>query len=186
MTLNSPELLSRHLKAGKALKGVVLRALNRNIDSRGEFTEIFCGSWSDSIEAMQWSLVSSKAGVLRGMHLHQRHDEYLLCTAGRICIGLRDLRPGSTTKNTSCLLEVAGEDAVSITIPRGILHGWYFHENSVHIQSVSEEHSSYHPDDNIGCRWDDPALEIPWPESSVVLSDRASDFPDLETLLQKM
>ena len=176
---------SRSLRAGKLPKGVRGRVLVPNADARGSFTEFFCDSWQTGFDPVQWSVVKSSAGVLRGMHLHRRHDEFFLLVSGRCCVGLRDLRPGSITETVYCLLEFSEVEYVFVTFPRGILHGWYFFEDSVHIQGISnEEYSRYHIDDNLGCHWSDPALEIPWPEIPTIVSERADQFPHLATLLE--
>ena len=183
MRQNSPELLSRRLRTGTLPEGAVLRALVINEDERGSFSEFFGASWRVGIKPVQWSLVSSRRGVLRGMHLHLRHDEYFLLIKGRCCVGLRDLRPGSPTQNHCCLLEFDDKEPTFITFPRGILHGWYFFTDSTHVQSISdEEYARYHPADNLGCHWSDSALEIPWPEQPAIVSERADGFPDLRTL----
>jgi dTDP-4-dehydrorhamnose 3,5-epimerase len=176
---------SRFLAAGVLPKGVSVHLLDERHDNRGSFTEFFRTSWNSGIDPVQWSLVKSVAGTLRGMHLHWRHDEFFFLASGRSCVGLRDVRPESATRDTSCLLEFTQDDPAILTFPRGILHGWYFHEDSVHIQAVSdEEYARYHVDDNQGCHWSDPAIGIPWPCKPTHVSERADGFPDLATLLR--
>ncbi len=174
------------LRAGKLPHGVVARDLTRNRDERGSFTEIFCASWEIGIEPTQWSLVRSRAGVLRGMHVHRRHDEYFLLVDGRCCVGLHDIRPHSPTRGQGCLLEFSGGGDRFVCFPRGVVHGWYYFEPSVHFQAISEEYSYYYADDNFGCRWDDPALEILWPEQPTTISDRARNFPTLAALVKQV
>lgn len=180
-------LLSPYIKAGTLPEGAVVRPLVESTDERGSFTEFLCASWETGFEPVQWSLVKSRRGALRGMHLHQRHDEFFFLVGGRCCVGLRDVRSESATRNTSCLLEFSENNPALVTFPRGILHGWYFFQDSVHIQAISdEEYSRYHADDNLGCHWSDPALEIPWPERPVFVSERANEFPYLATLLESI
>src|SRR4051812_14024847 len=75
--------------------GVALRPLDMNRDSRGSFTEVFREEWDTGISPVQWNIVSSEAGTLRGVHVHIRHDDYLTTLRGRASVGLRDLRRGS-------------------------------------------------------------------------------------------
>lgn len=164
------------------MHGVHLQPLAMNVDRRGSFMEIFSDSWGWPIRPVQWSLVQSEARVLRGMHLHFRHDEYFLLVRGRACVGLYDFRPESPTAGTSQLLEFDGPQSCALVFPSGILHGWYFYEESIHLQAVSESHTTYHPDDNLGCLWSDPALKIRWPDQAPVVSDRAASFPTLARL----
>src|SRR3990170_6547130 len=73
--------------------GVRLLPLEMNRDDRGVFTEVFRRSWDIGMEPVQWNFVTSQAGVLRGVHVHVRHVDYLIVLEGRASIGLRDLRP---------------------------------------------------------------------------------------------
>lgn len=165
-----------------SIEGLKLHPFDVNEDGRGSFTEVFCRSWALPVDPVQWSLVSSKARVLRGMHLHFRHGEYISVIRGRACVGLYDFRRGSPTNGKSVLIEVNGATPTCISFPQGILHGWYFYEDSLHLQAVSEQYTDYGQDDNHGCHWADPALGIAWPDPSPLLSERAADFPSLEEL----
>ena len=65
---------------GTEIDGVRLLPLHPHHDERGTFTEVFAAHWGAGIDPAQWSVVHSAPGVLRGMHLHLRHDE--LVTSG--------------------------------------------------------------------------------------------------------
>ena len=177
--------VGEHLRAGSPVDGLRVRPLEPNADARGSFTEIFAASWESGIVPAQWSVVKSAAGVLRGMHLHRRHDEYFLLVEGRASVGLRDVRPGSPTNGASCLLEFTEKAPAALSFPRGIVHGWYFHEPSIHVQAVSETYPEYREDDNLGCLWSDPDLGIPWPETPRLVSPRAAAFPTLRVLIEE-
>ncbi|MEM9981618.1 MAG: dTDP-4-dehydrorhamnose 3,5-epimerase family protein, partial [Bacteroidota bacterium] len=170
--------------AGTSIEGVDLKKLQKNIDPRGSFTEIFQDYWQTCIQPTQWSFVESSAQVFRGMHLHLRHDEYFCLLKGTCLLGLYDLRPTSPTYNTSTLYWLSGEDLAALTFPKGIIHGWLFLEESLHVQAVSEAYRDYNKDDNLGCYWADPALSIPWgvDEKEINLSEKASSFPSLQQL----
>ena len=164
------------------IHGVQLRRLAMNHDARGCFTELFSEGWELPIDPVQWSLVASRRKVLRGMHLHLRHDEYFAVVRGRACVGFYDLRPDSPTRGLSSLIELDGDALHGLCFPRGVLHGWYFYKDSLHVQAVSECYEDYHPDDNLGCLWSDKELKIPWPDPSPIISDRAASFPNLQEL----
>jgi dTDP-4-dehydrorhamnose 3,5-epimerase len=166
------------------IEGACLRRLDVHDDARGSFTEFFSRSWSAGDSPAQSSVVTSNAGVLRGMHLHRRHDEGFLLLKGRVSVGLRDIRPGSPTEGVSSLFEFSGDDLIYLTFPRGIVHGWFFHEPSIHLQSVSETFADYGDDDNLGCHWSDPALDIPWPGRPTLVAKRADEFGSLAALLE--
>jgi dTDP-4-dehydrorhamnose 3,5-epimerase len=163
----------------RKIDGVVIRPLETHKDSRGSFTEVYQRERDAGINAVQWSVVRSEAGTLRGMHLHLRHDEYFLTLEGRAYVGLYDLRPGSPSFRSSMLIELPAEPMVSVCFPIGLLHGWYFPERSTHLQAVSESYGSYADDDNWGCRWDDPGLNLDWPDTPPLVSERSRAFPSL-------
>lgn len=165
------------LVSGQTLNEVELFVLDEKKDDRGSFVEVFQKSWDSCIDPVQWSAVRSSPGVFRGMHLHKRHDEYFCLIQGHCLVGLKDLRSGSPTDGEYSLYELYGSDMAALTFPRGILHGWYFLESSTHLQAVSESYMDYGKDDNWGCKWNAPDLNIPWPMESVTLSSRASEFP---------
>lgn len=171
------------LIAGRMIDGVRLRELASHADPRGSFTEFFSKGWDGEEAAAQWSVVASVPGVLRGMHLHRRHDEGFLLLRGRANVGLRDVRPGSPTEGVSSLFEFAADSLVHLSFPRGIVHGWYFPEPSIHLQSVSETFGEYGGDDNLGCHWSDPALDIPWPAKPTLVAPRADSFGSLDALV---
>ena len=65
-------------------------------------------------------------------------------------------------------------------IPVGVAHGFYFHsERSVHVYAVSHE---FDPADELGCRWDDPELDIVWPCSAPLISSRDKTLGSLSDL----
>ncbi|WP_080237899.1 dTDP-4-dehydrorhamnose 3,5-epimerase family protein [Spirosoma rigui] len=171
------------LIAGITLHGVDLKVMNEERDQRGSFTETFATHWRAAIEPTQWSMVRSAAHVLRGLHIHQRHDEYFCLIDGHCLVGLYDVRPDSPTYQQHSLYELFGTDLKAVIFPTGLLHGWYFYEPSMHLQAVSESYKDYAHDDNFGCRWDDPELGIPWGIINPILSERATSFPPLADLL---
>jgi dTDP-4-dehydrorhamnose 3,5-epimerase len=171
------------LIAGRMIDGVELRELASHKDGRGDFSEFFSTGWDGAVSPAQWSVVTSVPGVLRGMHLHRRHDEGFLLLRGRAHVGLRDIRPGSPTEGVSSLFEFSADPLVYLTFPRGIVHGWTFPAPSIHLQSVSETYGAYGGDDNLGCHWSDPALDIPWPKRPTVVAPRAKAFGSLGELI---
>jgi len=173
--------------SGEPLAGVQARALDRHTDERGYFMEIFKDAWGPRvIDPVQSAVVSSRANVLRGPHLHLNHDEYFMLLSGKAYVGLYDVRPDSPTRGKSCLIEFDEDQPAALLFPRGLLHGWYFPVDSVHIQSVSEAYEDYHPHDNLGCHWADPDLNIPWPTESPIVAARADSFPPLRELLSRI
>ena len=179
----APASDSAHRVYGTVLAGVNVIALDPHHDSRGTFTEIYNASFRPSVAPTQWSVVRSRCDTLRGMHVHLRHDEYFHLVDGHAYVGLHDIRPGSPTRGLSSLYEFLPGHAASLVFPRGLLHGWLFTADSIHLQATSEDYVDYRVDDNFGCAWNDPALDIPWPSSPTRLSARARAFPALDELV---
>ena len=168
------------------IQGVLRHRLQAHADARGSFTEIWMDRWPLPIAPRQWALVHSTPGTQRGMHLHLRHDECVLATAGRMLVGLHDLRPDSPSSGHGELIELSAEVPELLVFPPGVVHGWYFPEGGTHLQAVSEPFAEYGEDDNLGCHWADPELGIHWPGQPTTLSPRAQAFPSLAQLREQI
>jgi dTDP-4-dehydrorhamnose 3,5-epimerase len=162
---------------------VRLAPLTPHRDDRGTFLELFREEWGTGVAPVQWNAVDSEEGVLRGVHVHPRHDDYLVVVRGRATIGVQDLRDGSPTEGATACVELGEERPAAISIPHGVAHGFYFHEPSTHIYAVSHY---WDLADELGCRWDDSALSIPWPRREVRISPRDAQLPSLEVLREQL
>ena len=162
--------------------GVELRELTPHRDHRGTFVELHRAAWGGP-ELLQWNAVRSAAGVLRGVHVHAVHDDYLTVPFGRVSVGLRDLRRGSPTEGAVALVELGEASPCALTIPHGVAHGFLFHEPSMHVYAVSEY---FVERDELGCRFDDPDLGIPWPTTEVTLSPRDEAAGSLAALRSEL
>src|SRR5579872_3852168 len=165
------------------IEGCFLFRLSTHEDDRGSLTEIIRQSWNGSPAAIQWNYVRNRAGVLRGMHGHIKHFDYLVMLEGSMFLALRDLRRNSPTKDRSLLMRLNGSDMSAIVIPPGVAHGFYFPEPAIHIYGVTEY---WVPVDELGCRWDDPGLEIAWPTTQVQVSPRDAALPSLADFVRQM
>lgn len=165
------------------INDVQINKLTSIRDSRGELTEIFRCTDFPHNHFKQSNFVRSKAGVLRGVHIHNQHTDYLIILEGRATIGMKDLRSKSDTFGQTFSITVTGEDITSLLIPPGVAHGFYFHEPSLHIYQVDEY---WDPRDELGCFWADPELGIEWPESEVIISERDERLPSLKELLKQL
>ncbi len=160
--------------------GVVLTPLVPHADDRGVFTELHRLEWDTGVEPVQWNAVRSEPGVLRGVHVHVRHDDYLVVFAGRATVGLADLRETSPTFGLKTCVELRGDEPAGLSIPCGVAHGFLFHEPSLHIYAVSHY---WDMADELGCRWDDPDLAIPWPACDPLVSPRDEALPGYAELM---
>lgn len=150
-------------------EGVEVRPLKPHADSRGVFTELFRGEWVTGIDPVQWNAVRSVAGVLRGVHVHAYHTDYLTVVAGAMLLGLYDLRRGSSTSGLSAMISLSEDQPSAVTVPVGVCHGFYFATPSVHVYAVSKY---WDGTDELSCRFDAPELGLSWPEARPILSDQ--------------
>ncbi|MFT5113297.1 MAG: dTDP-4-dehydrorhamnose 3,5-epimerase [Parasphingorhabdus sp.] len=182
----SQKVTAINSKKNTLIAGVQIVPLVRHSDVRGGFSEVFSNDWnSATIEPQQWSIVDSITGTLRGMHLHLRHEEYFSLIRGRAFIGLHDPRPGSPTYGLAMGVELDMNNPVAVIFPRGLIHGWYFSEDSIHLQAVSESYNNYGGDDNMGCLWSDNKLGINWPGQPIHVAPRAEKFGSLQELIEE-
>jgi dTDP-4-dehydrorhamnose 3,5-epimerase len=159
--------------------GVELTALAMHRDNRGWLTEIFRDEWSVGIEPRQWNVSMSEQNVLRGMHIHGRHKDYLMVLHGKITVGLYDVRPRSPTYRQTAMFEMSSDRLMAVHIPIGVMHGFYCLEKTFSIYGVD---AYYDPEDELGCHWADPRLGIPWPCHDPILSARDRDAGTLAEL----
>lgn len=161
--------------------GVRIVPLVTHSDDRGELTEIFRQSWVPGMTVCQWNCVRSEAGVLRGMHAHLKHEDYLFLAAGSCVYGLFDCRRGSPTEFLSARIEASQDAPFALVIPTGVAHGFYFRTASLHMYSVTQY---WDRNDELGCRYDDLDLGIEWPSARVRLSARDEKLSSLRALLE--
>jgi dTDP-4-dehydrorhamnose 3,5-epimerase len=162
-------------------EGVLVRPLVEHRDPRGALSEVFRQEWATGMVPVQWSVTRSQAGVLRGVHLHPRHHDYLVVLEGHATAALRDLRPASPTSGLVASFSLRGDPLLGVTIPCGVAHGFLFHQPTLYLVAASE---TWDPDDELGCHWADPALGIDWPARPTCLSDRDLALPSLGALLE--
>jgi dTDP-4-dehydrorhamnose 3,5-epimerase len=157
--------------------------LEMHPDERGVFSELYREEWGVGVHPIQWNLVQSKPNVLRGVHVHIRHWDYLIVNAGSARIGLRDLRRASTSFGRTAMLEVHGDTLRAVVIPPGVAHGFYFLTSSTHVYAVSEY---WNKDDELGCHWADSDLELDFGAPSPMLSARDASADSLSVLMEQL
>ncbi len=118
----------------------------------------------------------STKGVLRGMHLQKEHPQGKLVRViqGRVFDVAVDLRPGSATYRQWYGLELSAENKKQFYISEGFAHGFLVLSDTAEFcYKVTD---FYHPGDELGFAWNDPAIGIQWPE--VVGQYRGSASPE--------
>lgn len=178
--LVTPDRIATRRSDERLPAGVARHALAAVADARGSFTEIFRKSWPLGVEPRQWGFQQTEAGVLRGVHVHLTHDEFVLIATGKALLGIKDLRRNSASFGLTALLTLAGERPELVTLPHGVAHGLYYATEACQLLASSEY---YDPADDLACHWADPALGIPWPVRDPMLSERDRTAPSLAELM---
>jgi dTDP-4-dehydrorhamnose 3,5-epimerase len=161
--------------------GVVRRALRTFPDDRGDFTEFFRNEWQTSPAPVQWNISRSRPNVLRGVHVHARHWDYLCVTDGEIFVGLHDLRAASSNMPRTAMVMLRGSELEVLAIPPGVAHGFYSADHSTYVIGAS---SYYDPTDHRRCRWDCPELGLDWPCDGPELSPADHKAPSYGELVE--
>lgn len=155
---------------------IVERSIVR--DNRGKFTRLFGEDELDSqgrpMKAIHVnSSTSDQVGTLRGLHFQYSpfaEAKLVSCVAGSVWDVGVDLRPNSPTRFKWFGMELNPENGRSLLIPEGFGHGFITLEpNTTLVYVVSER---YAPKKESGARFDDPTLNVDWPITPVVLSDK--------------
>ncbi|TGY88090.1 hypothetical protein E5163_09615 [Marinicauda algicola] len=139
-------------------------------DDRGWLSELYRDQWPELPPLRQWNIAVNGANVLRGMHIHPLHADFIIVFEGEMLLALRDLRPDSPHYGKGGIVSLTGERLCWVLIRPGILHGFYIREKNKMVWGLS------HPwdmSDEIGCRWDDPEIGLDWPDiTDPLLSER--------------
>jgi dTDP-4-dehydrorhamnose 3,5-epimerase len=102
------------------------------------------------------------------------------CTAGAIFAVIVDVRHDSETVNRVFSVELSAANHRALFVPTGFAHGFQSIEDD---SEVFYQMSAIHdPGAARGSRWDDPSLNIPWPQNPSVISDRDRHLPLLSEI----
>jgi dTDP-4-dehydrorhamnose 3,5-epimerase len=159
-----------------SIDGVTLRPLDPQRDERGALVELCRHAWVEPDVPVQWNLVVNRRQVVRGVHWHEHHTDYIAPVFGALHAALVDLRPGSPTELMAQVVQLEADSPALLTIPAGVGHGFYSPRESAVLYAVTRY---WDPADEFGVRWDDPALGIRWPAGaeSATVSARDREMP---------
>ncbi|MUH52688.1 MAG: hypothetical protein F2789_15935 [Actinobacteria bacterium] len=140
------------------ISDVITRSFVTHPDMRGELTEVYRASWGACNAPVQFNLVRSEPGVMRGLHMHRFHADQVMMVSGRALIGLVDYRPDSPTFGVADVVALQDSDQM-VAIPVGVAHGFWIPAGGLMLYGLDVEWSTA---DELQCRWDDPDVHIPW------------------------
>ncbi|MBQ5337599.1 MAG: dTDP-4-dehydrorhamnose 3,5-epimerase [Oscillospiraceae bacterium] len=147
-------------------------------DNRGYFMETY--SKRDMAEAgididfVQDNQSGSVKGVLRGLHFQKQYPQTKLVRVIKgsvfdVCV---DLRKDSKTYGKWYGVELTAENNKQFLIPKGFAHGFLVLSDSAEFCYKCDDF--WHPNDEGGLAWNDPAIGIEWPELTGIYPGSAS------------
>ena len=166
------------------IKGVYIIDVKTYGDNRGYFMETY--KEDDFFAAglnyrfVQDNQSSSRKGVLRGLHFQKTYPQAKLVRVlkGEVFDVAVDLRKGSETYGQWEGVLLSEENHRQFMIPRGFAHG--FVVVSDHAEFAYKCDEKYHPEDEGGILWNDPGVNIKWPDvGEVILSEKDKKNPTL-------
>lgn len=137
-------------------------------DSRGYFMETY--NQNDMVAAglnmvfVQDNQSCSVKGVLRGLHYQKEFPQGKLVRVikGKVFDVAVDLRLDSETYGKWFGVELSEENKKQFYIPEGFAHGFLVLSDIAEFCYKCTDF--YHPGDEGGLAWNDPAIGIAWPE----------------------
>lgn len=155
-------------------------------DERGFFMETY--KYSDFVESgIGEQLIQSNhsksvpKGVVRGLHFQKKPFEQaklIRTIAGSIFDVAVDIRKNSPTYGKYVSAVLSAENKEILYIPAGFAHGFCtLEENTEIVYECSKAYSSEH---DRGIIWNDRDINIQWPASEPILSDKDQCWPRLK------
>lgn len=137
-------------------------------DARGYFMETYnereMKEAGFDIQFVQDNQSMSVKGVLRGLHFQINYPQCKLVRAvrGSVFDVAVDLREGSATYGKWYGVKLSEENKKQFLIPEGFAHG--FLVLSDEAEFCYKVNDFWHPNDEGGLAWNDPAIGIQWPD----------------------
>lgn len=166
------------------IEGVYIIDVKTYGDNRGYFMETYK---EEDFKAagldyrfVQDNQSSSRRGVLRGLHFQKNHPQAKLVRVlkGEVFDVAVDLRDGSKTYGRWVGVLLSEENHRQFMIPRGFAHGFVVVSETAEFAYKCDDF--YHPEDEGGIIWNDPDVNIVWPEvGEIVLSEKDKKNPTL-------
>tara|TARA_B100000965_G_scaffold403016_1_gene430239 strand:+ start:422 stop:973 length:552 start_codon:yes stop_codon:yes gene_type:complete len=145
-------------------------------DSRGFFLETYQKNHFKDIgipyNFIQDNHSRSKKNTLRGLHyqLDKMQGKLVRVSNGCVYDVAVDMRKGSPTFKEHVSFILSDENQFQLFIPPGFAHGFCVISDEADFEYKCTEF--YNPNSEVGIMWDDPDLDIDWPISDPMVSDK--------------
>ncbi|MCX4026101.1 dTDP-4-dehydrorhamnose 3,5-epimerase [Endozoicomonas sp. SM1973] len=153
-------------------------------DSRGYFLETYHQSryTTNGVPAqfLQDNRSHSTYGVLRGLHYQLKFPQAKLVrvTRGVVFDVAVDIRIGSPNFGQWTGVTLSESNNKQLYIPEGFAHGFIVLSKEADFEYKCSDF--YHPNDEYGIIWNDPTINIQWPEvEKLNISNKDCSLPTL-------
>jgi dTDP-4-dehydrorhamnose 3,5-epimerase len=157
-------------------------------DDRGFFREPFRRDEFEQSLGKSWVHVQenhaySKKDVLRGIHIAP-WDKMIYVSYGEVLCVIVDLRKDSPTFKQIFKIILGKDNKFKLFIPKGLGNSYLIlSDEAVYEYQVNEY---YAPGMEKGIAWDDPDLNIDWPNEDPILSEKDKNNPSLAEFLESI
>jgi dTDP-4-dehydrorhamnose 3,5-epimerase len=169
-------ILINLVKIKENKSGTIILETENYEDERGFFTEIYhkdkYSKVLSNINFVQDNYSFSKKSVLRGLHFQKNFPQGKLVRVlmGEIFDVAVDLRPDSKSYGHCDVITLSDVNNSQFWIPEGFAHGFVVLSEFAHV--IYKCTNFYKPDDEKTLMWNDPDLNIDWPVSEPIVSDK--------------
>jgi dTDP-4-dehydrorhamnose 3,5-epimerase len=159
-------------------------------DARGFFVETYRADRYREIgiadRFVQDNYTRSVGGTIRGLHMQLGRPQAKLIrvVAGEIYDVAVDVRPSSPNFGRWTSVVLSASNFRQCYIPIGFAHGFCVLSESADVEYKCSD--IYAPAEEVGVRWDDPAIGIAWPVASPILSARDRANATLAELRERL
>lgn len=148
------------------------------VDNRGWFFEpynhdVFKNNGLDISFIQDNHSYSKNKGVLRGLHFQNSPNcqtKLVRCTNGSIWDVAVDLRLSSPTYLNWFGIELTSENRKMLLVPKGFAHGFITLKENTEVQYKVDR--LYDKQSERSIKYNDPTINIIWPDIDVILSDK--------------
>lgn len=171
------------------LNGAKLLEIEPIKDQRGYFARTYChkvlAEHSINFELKQANIAFNEHMLtLRGMHFQRPpycEEKIVTCYQGSLYDVIIDLNKNSSTFGQWYGVTLSAENQLSLYVPKGFAHGYVTLQARTAIHYMVSEF--YTPSHESGIRWNDPAINIEWPQRqnlSISSKDQQWEWFDME------
>ncbi len=169
-----------------AIPDVILVTPPRFGDNRGYFSEVFnvdrfAAAGVDLPFIQDNQSLSQERGTIRGLHCQlapHPQGKLVRVIAGAIWDVAVDARQGSPTYGQWAAADLSAANGAQLWIPPGFLHGFCTTEPDTQV--LYKVTAPYSRESERGVLWSDPTLNLPWPTTEPVLSDKDKVLPTFD------